>query len=94
MHNHSPHALGMEEISKVAQCVEEGASEYIPKAGLAGGVAAGVVGCVLALLTGLTRHMPLNAMGAIVLAGVSGLLNFSESSFLWRVRRPTPSLFS
>ena len=61
--------------------------------GLAGGVAAGVVGCVLALLTGLTRHMPLNAMGAIVLAGVSGLLNFSESAFLWRVRRLESTFF-
>jgi len=44
------------------------------------------VAAVLVLATGLVEHMPQNALGAIVLSGVAGILQFGEASFLWRVR--------
>lgn len=57
------------------------------RSGIAGAVTAAMVGVVLLYLTDLTKFMPLNAMGSIVLAGVSGLLNFRDSKFLWRISK-------
>ena len=55
-------------------------------AALAGVVTAAVVGATLLLLTPVFEQMPLNALGAIVIAGVIGLLHLEECAFLWRVR--------
>jgi sulfate transporter 4 len=43
------------------------------------------VGATLLLLTPVFENMPLNALGAIVISGVIGLINCDEAVFLWRV---------
>ena len=59
--------------------------------------AAGVlVMVVLLCLTPVFRNMPQNAQGAIIIAAVIGLFNYSEWLFLWRVGcllhcAPTPA---
>ena len=55
-------------------------------AGLAGVFTACLVGATLLLLTPVFEHMPLSALGAIVISGVIGLINCDEAVFLWRVR--------
>lgn len=55
-------------------------------AGLAGAFTVCVVAAVLVFATQLIQHMPHNALGAIVLSGVAGILQFGEVAFLWRVR--------
>ena len=45
-----------------------------------------LVGATLLLLTPVFEHMPLSALGAIVISGVIGLINCDEAVFLWRVR--------
>ena len=54
-------------------------------AALAGVFTAGLVGATLLLLTPVFENMPLNALGAIVISGVIGLINCDEAVFLWRV---------
>lgn len=54
-------------------------------AGLAGALTACLVAGVLASATRLIQHMPHNALGAIVLSGDAGILQFGEAAFLWRV---------
>ena len=51
-------------------------------AGLAGLVNATLIGIVLLCLTPVFRHMPLNALAAIVITGVIGLLDFPRVIFL------------
>ena len=51
-----------------------------------GAAAAGVlVMIVLLCLTPVFRNMPQNAQGAIIIAAVIGLFNYSEWFFLWKV---------
>ncbi len=57
-------------------------------AGLAGLVNATLIGIVLLCLTPVFRHMPLNALAAIVITGVIGLLDFPRVIFLLRVIAP------
>ena len=59
---------------------------HILLAGLAGVFTACLVGATLLLLTPVFEHMPLSALGAIVISGVIGLVNCDEAVFLWRVR--------
>lgn len=51
-----------------------------------------MVGATLLWCTPLFEHMPLNALGAIVLASVFGLVQYEECKFLWKVRRSGPCL--
>jgi hypothetical protein len=44
-----------------------------------------VVAAVLLLLTPVFELMPLNALGAIVVAGVVGLIEYKEALFLYQV---------
>ena len=53
-------------------------------AGLAGVVNAALIGVVLLWLTPVFRHMPLNALAAIVITGVMGLLDFPRVFFLFK----------
>jgi sulfate transporter 4 len=50
-------------------------------------VTATLVGFVLILLTGVFEEMPLCVLGAIVIAGVFGLLDYDEALYLWKVHR-------
>ena len=59
-------------------------------AGLAGLVNAALIGIVLLCLTPVFRHMPLNALAAIVITGVIGLLDFPRVIFLLKVSSPSP----
>ena len=60
-------------------------------AGLAGLVNAALIGVVLLCLTPVFRHMPLNALAAIVITGVIGLLDFPRVLFLLKVGAWPPS---
>ncbi len=62
-------------------------------AGAAGLVNAALIGFVLLCLTPVFQHMPLNALAAIVITGVIGLLDFQRALFLLQVRSP-PSVTS
>jgi len=53
--------------------------------GLNNVIVAFVVGCTLIWLTPVFEHMPMNAMAAIVIMGVLGLLDFKRASFYWKV---------
>lgn len=44
------------------------------------------MGATLLFATPLFEHMPLNALGAIVIASVIGLVQYDECMFLWKVR--------
>ena len=55
------------------------------KSQLAGIVSAIVVMFVLLFLTPVFKNMPQNVQGAIVIAAVLGLFNYSEWFFLWKV---------
>lgn len=55
-------------------------------AALAGVITAGVVGATLLLLTPIFEKMPLNALGAIVIASILNLVQYNECAFLWKVR--------
>ena len=46
---------------------------------------AALIGVVLLCLTPVFRHMPLNALAAIVITGVIGLLDFPRVLFLLKV---------
>ena len=52
--------------------------------GLAGLVNAALIGIVLLCLTPVFRHMPLNALAAIVITGVIGLLDFPRVILLFQ----------
>lgn len=55
-------------------------------AGLSGLVVAQIVGITLLFLTSIFEHMPLNAMAAIIIMGVVGLLDFKRAVFYSKVR--------
>lgn len=55
------------------------------KSQVAGIVSAIVVMFVLLFLTPVFKNMPQNVQGAIVIAAVLGLFNYSEWFFLWKV---------
>lgn len=61
-----------------------------PAAALAGVCTAGLVGATLLFCTPLFEHMPLNALGAIVIASVIGLVQYDECLFLWKVCALSP----
>ncbi len=61
------------------------ASSAGAKTGAHGIVNAAAVGLVLAFLTPVFQHMPLNALAAIVITGVLGLLDFGRVVTLFRV---------
>ncbi len=42
---------------------------------------------VLLCLTPVFRNMPQNAQGAVIIAAVVGLFNYSEWWFLWKARQ-------
>lgn len=60
-------------------------------AGLAGLVNAALIGVVLLCLTPVFRHMPLNALAAIVITGVIGLLDFPRVILLLKASARLPS---
>ena len=45
-----------------------------------------LIGLVLLVLTPVAQHLPLNALAAIVIMGVLGLLDFGQFFYLLRVR--------
>lgn len=47
---------------------------------------AALIGFVLLCLTPVFQHLPLNALAAIVITGVIGLLDFQRALFLLQVR--------
>ena len=55
------------------------------KSQLAGITSGIVVMFVLLFLTPVFKNMPQNVQGAIVIAAVLGLFNYSEWLFLWKV---------
>ena len=55
------------------------------KSGLAGVVTAGLVGVTMLVLTPLFNAMPMNALAAIVIAGVLPLLDFGRGVSLFLV---------
>ena len=55
------------------------------KSQVAGITSAIVVMFVLLFLTPVFKNMPQNVQGAIVIAAVIGLFNYSEWFFLWKV---------
>ncbi len=57
------------------------------KTRLAGLVTSVVVGVTLAFLTGLLKHVPLPALGAIIFLAVGTLIDVSEAQRLWWVKR-------
>ena len=61
----------------------------VARAGLAGLVNATLIGIVLLCLTPVFRHMPLNALAAIVITGVIGLLDFPRVIFLLKASTPS-----
>ena len=67
---------------------------FLLHAGLAGLVNAALIGIVLLCLTPVFRHMPLNALAAIVITGVIGLLDFPRVIFLLKVSSPWPGHFA
>jgi len=54
--------------------------------GVAGMVTATIVCFVLLFLTAFFEKLPLSVLGAIVISGVLGLLDYDEAMYLWRVR--------
>ena len=48
---------------------------------------------VLLCLTPVFRNMPQNAQGAVIIAAVVGLFNYSEWWFLWKARHLPPLCF-
>ncbi len=58
------------------------------KSQVAGITSAIVVMFVLLFLTPVFKNMPQNVQGAIVIAAVIGLFNYSEWFFLWKVSMP------
>ena len=64
------------------------------KSGLAGVVTAGLVGVALLCLTPVFNGMPMNALAAIVIAGVLPLLDFGRGvSLFWVSKTPSGSLY-
>ena len=61
------------------------ASELCFLAGIAGLIAAAVVGLVLAALTPVFQLLPLNVLAAVVVSGVLGVFEWDEALFLYRV---------
>ena len=59
------------------------------KSQLAGITSAIVVMFVLLFLTPVFKNMPQNVQGAVVISAVTGLFNYSEWFFLWRVSADT-----
>ncbi|KAG2497041.1 hypothetical protein HYH03_005043 [Edaphochlamys debaryana] len=57
------------------------------KTGLAGFVTAWVVGFVLLFLTPVFEKLPYNTLGAIVCASVTGLLEYEQAIYLFRVNK-------
>ena len=55
--------------------------------GCVGACAGVLVMVVLLCLTPVFKNMPQNAQGAVIIAAVIGLFNYSEWWFLWKVRR-------
>ncbi len=56
------------------------------KTGLAGFITAWVVGFVLIFLTPVFSKLPYNCLGAIVCSSVTGLLEYEQAIYLWKVR--------
>ena len=70
--------VGVEGVGETAGEVAGGVVVDVDEgggAGLAGLVNAALIGVVLLCLTPVFRHMPLNALAAIVITGVIGLTN-------------------
>lgn len=57
------------------------------RTGLSGFFTACVVGLVLLFLTPVFAILPLNVMGAIVISGVSGLFEYEQAIYLYKVTR-------
>lgn len=56
------------------------------KTGLAGFITAWVVAAVLLFLTPVFEKLTYNTLGAIVISGVAGLLDYEQAFYLWKVR--------
>ena len=57
------------------------------KSGISGIVTATLVAVVLLLLTTVFEKLPLCVLGAIVISGVFGLLDYDEAIYLWKVHK-------
>ncbi|EIE27094.1 sulfate permease [Coccomyxa subellipsoidea C-169] len=76
--------LGVCNLAGAVFCAYPSTGSFARAAGL---VNAALIGFVLLCLTPVFQHMPLNALAAIVITGVIGLLDFQRALFLLQVSR-------
>lgn len=60
-------------------------NESEAKTGLSGLITGIIIGCSLLFLTPVFKYIPQCALAAIVVSAVSGLVDYDEAIFLWRV---------
>ncbi|EOA20099.1 hypothetical protein CARUB_v10000377mg [Capsella rubella] len=60
-------------------------NESEAKTGLSGIITGIIIGCSLLFLTPMFKYIPQCALAAIVISAVSGLVDYDEAIFLWRV---------
>ncbi|XP_010520166.1 PREDICTED: sulfate transporter 4.1, chloroplastic-like isoform X2 [Tarenaya hassleriana] len=60
-------------------------NESEAKSGLSGIITGIIIGCSLLFLTPVFKYIPQCALAAIVISAVSGLVDYEEAIFLWRV---------
>ncbi|XP_010492115.1 PREDICTED: sulfate transporter 4.1, chloroplastic [Camelina sativa] len=60
-------------------------NESEAKTGLSGLITGIIIGCSLLFLTPMFKYIPQCALAAIVISAVSGLVDYDEAIFLWRV---------
>ncbi|CAF1785398.1 unnamed protein product [Brassica napus] len=60
-------------------------NESEAKTGLSGLITGIIIGCSLLFLTPVFKYIPQCALAAIVISAVSGLVDYDEAIFLWRV---------
>ncbi|XP_010558766.1 PREDICTED: sulfate transporter 4.1, chloroplastic-like [Tarenaya hassleriana] len=60
-------------------------NESEAKTGLSGIITGIIIGCSLLFLTPVFKYIPQCALAAIVISAVSGLVDYEEAIFLWRV---------
>ncbi|KAL1207034.1 Sulfate transporter 4.1 [Cardamine amara subsp. amara] len=68
-------------------------NESEAKTGLSGIITGIIIGCSLLFLTPVFKYIPQCALAAIVISAVSGLVDYDEAIFLWRVDKRDFSLW-
>lgn len=69
-------------------------NESEAKTGLSGLITGIIIGCSLLFLTPMFKYIPQCALAAIVISAVSGLVDYDEAIFLWRVDKRDFSLWT